>query len=111
VVFPAELVKAREVAVRGSTVTSAIWLIATPFAIAETVFRPAVFELNVPEATPLELVGPVGWVRVFPLPVALRTTVAPLTGVPLASLAVTVMVDELDPLLAMIVCGAAVIVD
>src|SRR4029077_20398354 len=65
-------------------------------------------ELKVPVATPLAFVGP-GCVRVLVLPVAVRTTVAPASGLPLASLAVTVMVDVLLP--ASIVVGEAETVD
>ena len=48
---------------------------------------------------------------VVPVPVAASTTVAPAMGFPPASRAVTVIVDGLDPLLAVIVPGAAVTVD
>src|SRR6266540_2381158 len=75
------------------TVTVAVWAIAVPLAVAETVFVPATVELNVPVATPLASVGPLGWVSVLPLPVAASTTVAPLIGFPLASCAVTVIVE------------------
>ena len=64
----------------GETVIPAVWVIAVPFAVAETVFAPATVELNVPVATPLASVVPLGCVRVFPLPVAASTTVAPLIG-------------------------------
>src|SRR6266542_3226617 len=73
----------------------------TPPAVAETAFVPATVELSVPVATPLELVGPAGWVSVLPEPVAVSVTVAPLTGFPLASRAVTVIVEV--PLPAVIV--------
>src|SRR6266540_3489461 len=91
------------------TVTVAVWAIAVPLAVAETVFVPATVELNVPVATPLALVGPLGWVSVLPLPVAASTTVAPLIGFPLASLTVTVIVEF--PLPAVSDVGAAVTVD
>jgi hypothetical protein len=42
------------------TVTVAVWAIAVPLPVAETVFCPATVELSVPVATPLELVVPVG---------------------------------------------------
>jgi len=61
--------------------------------VAETVFCPATVERSVPVATPLALVVPEGWVRVLPEPVAERTTVTPLRGFPLPSLAVTEMVE------------------
>src|SRR6266511_2248244 len=91
------------------TVTVAVWAIAVPLAVAETVFVPAPVALSVPVATPLALVGPLGWVRVLPLPVAASTTVAPLIGFPLASLTVTVIVEF--PLPAVSDVGAAVTVD
>src|SRR6266511_1254822 len=93
----------------GFTVTAAVWVMAVPFAVAETVFVPAPVALSVPVATPLALVGPLGWVRVLPLPVAASTTVAPLIGFPLASLTVTVIVEF--PLPAVSDVGAAVTVD
>src|SRR6266542_3309207 len=76
----------------GFTVTDAVWGMAVPFAVAETVFVPATVELSVPVATPLAFVVPPGCVRVLPLPVAASTTVAPLIGFPFASFAVTVIV-------------------
>ena len=82
---------------------------ATPFAVAETVFAWATVELNVPVATPLASVVPLGCVRVFPLPVADSTTVAPLIGLPLASFTVTVIVAL--PLPAESDVGAALTVD
>src|SRR6266540_4910087 len=91
------------------TVTVAVWAIAVPLAVAETVFVPATVELSVPVATPLALVGPLGWVSVLPLPVADSTTVAPLIGFPLASLTVTVIVEF--PLPAGSDVGEAVTVD
>src|SRR5438046_9559451 len=59
--------------------------------IADTVFVSALVELSTPVAMPFALVA-AGWVRLLPSPVAARTTVAPLTGSPAASRAVTVMV-------------------
>ena len=47
----------------------------------------------------------------FPVPVALSTTVAPLTRFPKASLTVTVMVEALDPVLAGIEVGDRVTVE
>src|SRR5437763_1931048 len=91
------------------TVTSAVWAIATPSIVAEMVFASAVVELNVPVATPLASVGPTGWLRVLPVPVAASTTVAPTIGLPLASLAVTVIVALPPP--APIVGGAAATVE
>src|SRR5206468_1962081 len=76
-------------AVPGPTVTLVAWVIATPLIVAETVFVSATVELKVPDATPLAFAGAAGWVKLFPLPVAASVTVTPLTGFPLAFLAVT----------------------
>src|ERR687892_263558 len=92
------------------TVTVAVWEIAVPLIVAETTLAPAPVELSVPVAAPFAPVGPVGWVRVLPVPVAARTTVAPLTGLPNSSRAVTVMMLVPEPVLAPIVPGAAVTV-
>src|SRR5436309_4592793 len=76
------------------TTTLAVWVIATELIVAETVFVPAAVALRVPVATPLASVVPTGWVRVFPpVGVAASVTVAPWTGLPLASFAVTVIVE------------------
>ena len=64
---------------------------------------------SVPVATPLASVEPAGWVSVFPDPVALNVTVMPLRGLPLASRAVTVIVEV--PLPAVIDVGEAVTLD
>src|SRR5205823_13673347 len=93
----------------GFTVTEAACVTAVPFAVADTVFVSATVDLSVPVATPLELVVPLGWVRVLPLPVAASTTVAPLMGLPLPSFTVTVIVAL--PLPAVSVVGEAVTVD
>src|SRR5207249_1377157 len=78
----------------GFTTTAAVWVIATASIVADTVFVPAAVALRVPVATPLALVGPAAWVRVFPAAgVAASTTVAPSIRFPLASLAVTVTVE------------------
>src|SRR5919106_4038333 len=92
------------------TVTVAVWEIAMPLIVAETTLAPAAVELSVPVAAPVAPVGPAGWVRVLPVPVAARTTVAPLTGLPNSSRAVTVMMLVPEPVLAPIVPGAAVTV-
>src|SRR5436309_8779201 len=76
------------------TTTLAVWVIATELIVAETVFVPAAVALRVPVATPLASVVPTGWDRVFPpVGVAASVTVAPWIGLPLASFAVTVIVD------------------
>src|SRR5881409_3707514 len=75
------------------TTTVAVWVIATALIVAETVFDSAAVDERVPVTTPLALVVPTGWVSVFPVPVAASTTVAPWIGLPLASRAVTVIVE------------------
>src|SRR5213078_985605 len=76
------------------TTTVAVCVIATPSIVAETVLDPAAVELRVPVATPLAFVVPSGCVRVFPaVGVAASVTVAPAIGLPLASFAVTVIVE------------------
>src|SRR5437870_2121786 len=76
------------------TTTRAAWVIATDLIVAATVLGPAAVDDRVPVATPLASVVPTGWVRVFPpVGVAASVTVAPGIGFPLASFAVTVMVD------------------
>ena len=64
-----------------------------PFTCADTALVSATVELSVPVATPLASVGAAGPVTVFPVPVAASVTVAPGTGLPCASRAVTVIVD------------------
>src|SRR6266516_6657191 len=91
------------------TLTLAVWLSATPPAVAEIVFDPTTVDCSVPVATPLALVGLAGCVSVLPEPVALSATVTPLTGLPFASRAVTVIVDV--PVLAAIEVGDAVTLD
>src|SRR5205807_882493 len=78
------------------TVTLAVCVIATVLIVAEIVFPPVVVELNVAVRTPVVgSVVPVAGVRVFPVPPdAVRLTLAPPTGFPLASRAVTVIVEE-----------------
>src|SRR5437867_8785825 len=67
---------------------------AIPLPFAAPVLAPAAVELSVPVATPLASVVPTGWVKVFPaVGVAARETVAPGIGLPLASRAVTVIVE------------------
>jgi hypothetical protein len=76
------------------TTTVAVCVMATALIVAETVFEPAAVELRVPVATPLAFVVPTGCVRSFPVVgVAASTTVAPSIRLPLASRAVTVMVE------------------
>src|SRR5256885_1142454 len=70
------------------TTTLTVCVTPLPLIVAETVFVPAAVELSVPVATPLASVVPTGWVNVFPaVGVAASVTLAPCTGLPLASLA------------------------
>src|SRR5437763_1148156 len=91
------------------TVTSAVSVTVTVlFTLAVTVFVPASVELKAPVIWPLVLVVPAGCVSVIPVAgFAASVTVAPLTGLPLASFTVTVIVLALDPELAVIVPGEA----
>src|ERR1051325_10812326 len=93
----------------GFTVTSAVCVTVTvPFTMAVTVFVPAAVELKAPVIWPLVLVVPAGCVSVMPVTgLAASVTVAPLTGLPLGSLTVTVIVLALEPELAVIVAGDA----
>ena len=91
------------------TVTVAVCVIAAPSIVAETVFTPPAVELRLPVATPLALVVAVGCVSVLPVPEAASTTVAPLIGLPLASFAVTVMVELPAPAINEV--GAALTVE
>src|SRR5207302_1602572 len=93
------------------TVTAAVSVTVTlPSTRAVTVFVSAAVELNEPVICPPAFVVPTGWVSVLPVAgVTASVTVAPLTGLPLASRTVTVMV--LDPAPAVIVAGAAATVD
>src|SRR5881628_2538638 len=76
------------------TETVAVCVMATELMVADTVLVSAVVELRVPVATPFAFVVPTGCVSVVPVVgVAANTTVAPWIGFPLASFAVTVMVD------------------
>jgi hypothetical protein len=93
------------------TVTVAVWVIETPLMVAETVFVPAAVDDSVPVATPLAPVVPDGWAIVLPLPVADSTTLAPLTGLPFASRAVTVMSEVVPPFEAAMLVGDAPTVD
>src|SRR3989442_219445 len=75
------------------TTTVAVCVMAIPSIVAEIVLDSARVDDNVPVAPPLAFVVAAGCVRVLPPPVAASTTVAPCTGLPLASRAVTVSVD------------------
>ncbi len=72
--------------------------------------EPAALALSVPVATPFASVGAAGWVRTTPVPAAARVTARPLTGKPLASRAVTVMVLVTAPVLVLIELGLALTV-
>src|SRR5436309_10355067 len=76
------------------TTTLAVCVIATELIVAESVLVPAAVDDNVPVATPLAFVVAAGCVSVFPaVGVAASTTVAPSIRFPLASFAVTVIVE------------------
>src|SRR5437773_1121343 len=75
------------------TTTVAVWVTPIPSIVAEIVLDSASVDASVPVATPLASVVPAGCVSVLPAPVAAGTTVAPCTGLPLASRAVTVIVE------------------
>src|SRR2546422_8092358 len=76
----------------------AVCVMATELMVADTVLVSAVVELSVPVATPLVFVVPTGCVNVLPVVgVAASVTVAPAIGLPLASFAVTVIVDVPPP--------------
>src|SRR5438874_1132470 len=93
------------------TTTVAVWVIATALMVADAAFDPAAVELKVPVTTPLASVVPSGCVSVFPaVGVAASVTVAPSIGFPLASRAVTVMVDWLHPLVALVGAVAVAVV-
>jgi hypothetical protein len=71
----------------------------------------AAVALSVPVTIPLASVVAAGCVKVLPLPVDARITVAPWIGLPNGSRAVTVIVALLAPVLAVIDPEAAVTVD
>src|SRR5207244_1620746 len=75
------------------TTTVAVCVIATALIVAEIVLDSASVDASVPVVTPLALVVAAGCVSVLRVPVAASTTVAPCTGLPLASRAVTVIVE------------------
>src|SRR5215831_7890533 len=79
------------------TVTVAVCATAVAPIVAEMVVTSAIVDVTVPVVTPLELVVAAGCPRPLMLPVWARTTVAPLIGFPLASFAVTVIVDVAPP--------------
>ena len=82
----------------GVTLTVTVCVTATELIVAEIVLLPAAVEASVPVATPLAFVVPTGCVKVFPaVGVAPSETVAPSIGLPFASRAVTVMVDDPPP--------------
>jgi hypothetical protein len=102
-------VNVRLAAPPGSTVTVAVGVTAmVPLTVAVTVFVPATVELSVPVISPFASVVPTGCVSAFPVVgVAASVTVAPLTRFPPASLTVMVIVEALEPVLAVIDPGAA----
>src|SRR5438034_537818 len=92
----------------GFTTIVAVAVTPTPPIVADTTFDPAVVDERVPVATPFASVGPAGCVSAVFAPVAASTTVAPWIGLPLASFAVTVIVEV--PLPA-VIGDVALIVD
>src|SRR5881396_1832405 len=84
------------------TTTVAVWVTPIPSIVAEIVLDSARVDASVPVATPLAFVAVAGCVSVLPPPVADRITVAPATGLSSASRAVTVIVEALAPLEAVI---------
>jgi hypothetical protein len=81
------------------------------FTVPVTVFVPATVALIVPVICPLVPVVPEGCVKLIPGSADARVTVAPLTRLSNASRTVAVIVERLEPLLAVIGLGAAVIED
>src|SRR5258708_30960516 len=100
---PAMMVK--EVGYPPFTVTVAVCVRVTPFALAVTTFGSAAVELSCAVARPSESVGVYGWTILFPVPVAEMVTVAPEMGLPSPLRAVTAMMLTVSPLLAAIVVG------
>src|SRR5204863_525308 len=94
----------------GFTITLGLSARGTPPAVAVIVFVPMLVELNVPVMTPSPPVVPDG-VRLLPAPAVASVTGTPLTAFPKASLTVTVIVETLSPLLAVIGLGDAVTED
>src|SRR2546425_262505 len=103
--------KDRLVAGPGVTLTVAVWVMAMPLIVPDTVFVPGTVELSVPLAVPLASVRPAGCASALPPPVAASDTLAPLTALVNASRAVTVMVAALVPEDAVKLVGEAVSVD
>src|SRR3989454_8814860 len=75
------------------TTAVAVWVTPIPSIVADFVLDSARVDASVSVAPPFAVVAAAGCVRVLPPPVAASTTVAPCTGLPLASRAVTVSVD------------------
>ncbi len=105
------LVNSSTAAAAGVTITTGCCVTPTPPTVADTVFDSATVALREPVAVPFPSVEPVGWVSVLPVPVDVRTTLAPAMRFPNASFAVTVMVDLVPPLLALMDPGDAATVD
>src|SRR5207248_1786074 len=99
---------AMDAAAAADTLTLAVALTCvTPLRVALIVFVSALVELSVAVAWPLTPVGPAGWASALLVPLAARTTVTPLTGLPNSSFAVTVIVAALAPVDAVIAPGVA----
>jgi len=91
----------------GFTVTLGCAATVTDPTVAVIVFVPATVEVNVPCICPFLSVVPDG-VRLLPVPDADSATGAPVTAFPNASSTVTVIVEALAPLLAVMGLGLAV---
>src|SRR6267143_3077516 len=102
-------VKLNAVAGPGRTTTVGVCTSASvPFSVAVTVFVSALVELSAPVTWPVASVVAAGCESVLPVPLASHDNVAPGTGFPNASSAVTVSVEKLVPALAGTVAGCTV---
>src|ERR1041384_3556660 len=97
------------VAVSGFTIRLSVSGSVSVLIVAEMILRSATVDASDPVAMPLVLVRPLGCVRVLPVPVVSNATAAPLTGLPLVSRAVTVMLAAAPP--AVMVSGLTTSVD
>src|SRR5262245_21813802 len=93
------------------TVTVAVWLTATPPAVADTVLAPAPVELSADVKTRLAFVTPFTGDKVLPVPGAATVIGVPASTLPLASRTVMVTAAVTAPVLAVIEAGDADTVD
>src|SRR5437763_1109352 len=106
--WPSPTLIAMDAAAAAVTLTLAVAVTAvTPLSVALIVFVSALVELSVAVAWPLAPVRLVGWASALFVPLAARVTVTPLTGLPISSFAVTVIVAALAPVDAVIAAGVA----